>query len=100
MGMKVTNKNKHTGLDTTSLNDVTDAKAVYGRLFTVYCNTTGTHVLTVEISPDGTNWHTTLHTITGKGLIHVTDCNADVARAKVTTIGTSEDAEVDIIGEE
>lgn len=47
--------------------------------------THATHVTTLQVSPDGTNWFDTSHTITGVGNLHNISCAAYEIRAKVTT---------------
>lgn len=57
-----------------------------------------THVVTLQISPDGTKWFDTTHTITGAGQIHNITCVADEVRASVTTSeGAASTIDIDII---
>lgn len=48
--------------------------------------THGTHVLTIQLSPDGNNWFDSTHTITGLGNLHEITCVALNARCKITTV--------------
>lgn len=60
---------------------------------------TGTHtnhIATLQISPDGTNWFDTEHTITGTGNLHNISCATDELRVKITTTEDSTST-VDII---
>ena len=43
------------------------------------------HVVTVQISPNGTDWFDTEHTITGVGNLHELTCTATLARCAITT---------------
>ncbi|MBL4940969.1 MAG: hypothetical protein JKY81_04825 [Colwellia sp.] len=61
-----------------------------GNLIAMYvaANTGGntTHVVTLQISPDGSTWFDTNHQITGVGDIHDITCVAANARCSVTTV--------------
>lgn len=43
------------------------------------------HIITLQVSPDGTNWQDTTHTVTGVGNLHDIGCAAHSIRCKVTT---------------
>jgi hypothetical protein len=77
-------------VDANVLNTVTasialdDARNV--ALYTVAASGThATHVTTLQISPNGTDWFDTAHTVPGLGFFHDTVCVGTEVRAKITT---------------
>ena len=59
---------------------------IVGLYIKAVSGTHGTHVVTLQISPNGTDWFDTSHTITGIGELHGISCIAVELRAKVTTV--------------
>ena len=60
--------------------------------------TNSNHIATLQISPDGTNWFDTDHTITGIGNLHEVVCATEEVRVKITTLeGSSSTVDIIII---
>lgn len=91
-----------TGVDANSTSSVTGAMVIgdtghVGLFVTDTSGTHGTHVVTLQISPDGVKWFDTTHTLTGVGNLHDQVCTASEVRAKVTTAeGASSVIEIDL----
>ncbi|MBL4820131.1 MAG: hypothetical protein JKY98_03935 [Gammaproteobacteria bacterium] len=98
----VYNKQVDTGLDSDA-SSVSTALVMEGAklaAFFVVANTGthATHVITMQVSPDGTNWFDTSHTITGVGNLHNIGCAAEQIRCKVTTLeGATSTVDITII---
>ncbi|MBL4891458.1 MAG: hypothetical protein JKX91_06485 [Rhizobiaceae bacterium] len=91
-----------TGLDadatTTTSSVIVGDNSLIAIFITANTGTHATHVVTLQISPDGSNWFDTSHTITGVGQLHNITCVAIEARAKVTTNeGATSTIDIDII---
>ncbi len=74
----------NTSATTTPLS-IGDAKLI-GFYVVADTGTNGTHVAMLQISPDGTNWFDTDHTITGIGNLHEIVCATEEVRVKITTV--------------
>lgn len=84
------NKLVSVGLDANSASatnelDLGDAKYI-GMYVIADTGTHATHVITLQVSPDDTNWYNTTHTVTGVGFTHEDMCIGHSVRAKVTTL--------------
>lgn len=80
-----------TGIDTNVLNTTTtslrmDDAQNAGIYVTANTGAHANHVVTLQVSPDNSNWQDTTHTVTGVGNVHDISCIAAWVRAKVTTI--------------
>jgi len=62
------------------------ANSLMGMYVKAASGTHATHIVTLQISPDGTNWFDTTHTITGTGDLHDIRCVAVEARVIVSTV--------------
>jgi len=69
---------------TTTALEMGDAKSL-GFYIVANSGTSTTHVCKLQISPNGTDWQDTTHTVTGIGNLHDISCIADYVRIKVTT---------------
>ena len=91
-----------TGVDANSTSSVTAAMPIgdsnHVSLFiTGTTGTHGTHVVTMQISPDGVKWFSTAHVVTGLGSLHDEICTALEVRAKITTAeGAASTIEIDM----
>lgn len=82
---------------TTESLDITDGTYV-GLYVSSKSGSSSTHVVTLQISPDGVKWFDTDHTIKGTGNVHDVICIAQYVRAKVTTReGSASTIDIDII---
>jgi len=89
-------ENTQTGLDANSTSTVSSSLDIAENnwvCYTILANTGthATHVITLQCSPDDTNWYNTASTITGVGIIDNVQIGARYVRLKVTTAegGTS-----------
>jgi len=78
-----------TGLDSNNLGDVCDHLYINGnKAVGIYISAASgshtTHVITLQISPDGITWHDSAHIVTGIGYKEA-DTIAQYIRLKVTT---------------
>ena len=79
-----------TGLNANSLGAVTTAIELdedehLGIFILDNSGTHATHVITIQASPDNTNWFDTSYTLTGTGFLNNTTIITRYIRAKVTT---------------
>ena len=79
-----------TGINANSTSSVTAAMTIgdtghVGLFIAGSGGSHSTHVVTLQISPDGIKWFDTVHTITGTGNLHDEICTALEVRAQVTT---------------
>lgn len=89
------------GFDVNSTSSVTDSiemegSSSLGFYVTANTGTNATHVVTLQISMDDTNWTATAHTVTGAGNIHNLMCVTRFVRLKCTTAEGSP-ATVDLV---
>lgn len=57
-----------------------------------------THIITIQVSRDGTDWVNTNHSITGLGVLDAVLCLGNEYRARVTTVeGSASTADVTLI---
>lgn len=85
-----TSQNANSTSTTTTALNMGDAKSL-GFYVDAVSGSHATHVATLRVSADGTNWHETSHTVTGVGNKHDISCLAEWVDIKITTAegGTS-----------
>lgn len=93
-GVSTTETLLNSGLDADDTATITNEQSMgSGTLVGLYVKTatgvSSTYRITLQISPDGTNWFDTTHTITGQGQLHDITCLASSVRAKVSTAAGS-----------
>lgn len=92
-----------TGIDANSEGAVTGSitLGLFGRVGLFVTGTSGTHsthVVTLQLSPDGVKWFDTDHVFTGVGNDHDAVCTGQEIRAKVTTAeGSASIIEIDLV---
>jgi len=60
--------------------------------------THATHIITIQVSRDGTDWVNTNHTITGVGVLDAVLCLGNEYRARLTTVeGSASTCDVTLI---